>query len=83
MNLSMSSNDANRAVLLALDEGEVVAKCLVAKVGIAAIEQLPDGGVRLVCRSCEGAALIAHKLRPHVMGDSAAWPGKPPTTPLL
>lgn len=81
MNLSTLRNEADHAVLLALNEGEVVAKCLVAKVGIAAIEQLPSGGVRLVCRSSEGAALIAHQLRPHVMG--AVRPGKRPTTPLL
>lgn len=55
--------EESRVVLLALNEGEVVAKCLAARVGISAIEQLPGGGVRLVCRTTEGATLLARGLR--------------------
>ena len=72
MNFSLySKKEESRVVLLALNEGEIVAKCLAAKVAISAIEQLPGGGVRLVCRTTEGANLLARRLRPHVM-DSAA-----------
>jgi len=38
----------SRVLFVALDEGQVVSRCLAAKVGISAIERLPAGGVRLV-----------------------------------
>lgn len=72
--------EESRVVLLALNEGEVVAKCLAARVGISAIEQLPGGGVRLVCRTTEGATLLARGLRSHVM-DSTADRTPQPRTP--
>jgi hypothetical protein len=46
----------SRAVLLSLDEGQMIAQCLKANVGVSAIEGLIGGGVRLVCRSSAGAA---------------------------
>ena len=48
----------SRVVQLSLDEGVVVIRCLSEKVGISAIERLPEGGVRLVCKSSDGAARI-------------------------
>ena len=60
----------SRVVHLSLDEGVVVIRCLSEKVGISAIEALPGGGVRLVCASGDGAALIRRKLKRYVMeGD--------------
>jgi hypothetical protein len=41
----------SRAVLLSLDEGQMIAQCLKANVGVSAIEGLIGGGVRLVCRA--------------------------------
>ena len=56
-----------RTVNLSLDEGEVIAKCLTAKVGVSAIESLPSGGVRLVCMSADGAERVRRKLKAHVI----------------
>jgi hypothetical protein len=61
----------NRVINLALDEGVVVIRCLSEKVGVSVIESLPGGGVRLVCSSSEGAALIRRKLKRYVMNDDA------------
>jgi len=59
----------SRVVHLSLDEGVVVIRCLSEKVGISAIESLPEGGVRLVCNSADGAALIRRKLKKYLIGD--------------
>jgi hypothetical protein len=62
----------SRVLFLNLDEGEVVAKCLAEKVGISAIERLPQGGIRLVCNSGEGAHRMTRKLKSHlIFGDVA------------
>jgi hypothetical protein len=53
----------SRTVLLSMTEGEVVAKCLSAKVGVSSIERLHSGGVRLVCMSSAGAELIRKTLK--------------------
>jgi DNA-binding transcriptional regulator YdaS (Cro superfamily) len=60
----------SRVVLLSMGEGEVIAKCHDAKIGISAIERLTSGGVRLVCMSVDGAATIRNKLKAHIIkGD--------------
>jgi hypothetical protein len=61
----------SRVINLTLDEGAVVIRCLSEKVGISAIEPLPGGGVRLVCMSGEGAAVMRRKLKRYVMDDEA------------
>jgi len=69
-----------RVVNLSLDQGVVVIRCLSEKVEISAIETLPGGGVRLVCSSGEGAALIRRKLKRYVMeGDIKREPYRPAT----
>ena len=62
----------SRALFVRLDEGEVVAKCLAEKVGISAIERLPGGGVRLVCMSGDGAAVMKRKLKASLLGEDSA-----------
>jgi hypothetical protein len=57
----------SRVVQLSLEEGVVVIRCLSEKVGVSAIESLPGGGVRLVCMSGEGAALIRKKLKAYLI----------------
>jgi len=57
----------SRVVQLSLDEGVVMIRCMSEKVGVSAIEALPGGGVRLVCMSSHGAALIRRKLKSYVM----------------
>jgi hypothetical protein len=53
----------SRVLHVAIDEGEVVARCLSAKVEISAIEGLPAGGTRLVCMSTDGAAKMRRRLK--------------------
>lgn len=68
----------SRIVHLSLDEGVVVIRCLSEKVGISAIERLPAGGVRLVCMSGEGAALIRRKLKRYLIeGEVRREPHRP------
>jgi hypothetical protein len=57
----------SRALLINLEEGEVVAKCLSEKVGISTIERLESGGVRLVCNSSEGAGTMTRKFKGHLI----------------
>ena len=52
-----------------LDQGNVLAKCEAAKVGVSAIERLPAGGVRLVCMSADGAALMTRKFKAHLIKE--------------
>ena len=60
----------SRVILLSMSEGEVIAKCHDAKVGVSVIERLTSGGVRLVCMSIDGAATIRSKLKAHIIkGD--------------
>lgn len=72
----------SRVLLLDLDEGEVVAKCLAEHVGISAIERLPAGGVRLVLMSSDGAATMERKLKKHVMQGDAVRERHRPVKPL-
>ena len=53
----------SRALFVDLSEAQVIAKCEAEKVGISALEKLPDGGVRLVCMSSDGAATMTRKFK--------------------
>ena len=72
----------SRVLLVALDEGDVVARCLAAKVSISAIERLPSGGTRLVCMSIDGAAQMRKKLKSQILRGTVVRatyrPGMPP-----
>ncbi|HEU0310654.1 MAG TPA: hypothetical protein VFR36_05500 [Sphingomicrobium sp.] len=57
----------SRELFVALEEGDVISRCLAEKVGISAIERLPAGGTRLVCMSVDGAAHMFRKLKPHLI----------------
>jgi len=78
----MGGQKLSRVLFVALDEGQVVAKCLAAKVGISAIESLPGGGVRLVCMSSDGAASMVRKFKPHLIGGAITRERHRPTRPL-
>ncbi len=71
-----------RVLHLTLDEGEVVTRCLTAKVGISAIESLPSGGTRLTCMSVDGAAQMRRKLKSELIAGPVTRtlyrPGMPP-----
>lgn len=73
----------SRAVYLDMDEGQVIAQCLKEKVGVSAIERLPSGGVRLVCKSGEGAEHIRTALKACLLEeDDVARERHRPITPL-
>jgi len=60
-----------RALNLQMNEAQAREECSTRSIGVSAIENLPDGGVRLVCMSSEGAALLRRRLKSQVMSDSA------------
>jgi len=65
-----------------MSASEVVAKCHAAKIGVSAIERLTTGGVRLVCMSVDGAAMIRTKLRAHIIKGQVVRERHRPVTPL-
>jgi hypothetical protein len=67
---------------LAMSESEALAHCLAAKVGVSAIEPLPEGGVRLVCSSVDGAARIRSKFKRKIIGIERARARHRPVRPL-
>jgi hypothetical protein len=72
----------SRVVHLTLDEGVVVIRCLSEKVGISAIEGLPNGGVRLVCMSSDGAATMRKKLKAYLIAGDPERERFRPAKPL-
>ena len=72
----------SRVILLSMSEGEVIARCREAKVGVSAIERLVDGGVRLVCMSGRGAELVRKKLKSHIIEGHVIREKLRPNTPL-
>jgi hypothetical protein len=72
----------SRVVLLSLDEGVVVIRCLSENVAISAIESLPGGGTRLVCNSGDGAATIRLKLKRYVIEGDVTRERHRPVKPL-
>lgn len=72
----------SRVVHLNLDEGAVVTRCSAEKVGVSAIEPLSSGGVRLVCKSNEGAGRIRTKLKRYVIAGTVTRERHRPRNPL-
>ena len=72
----------SRVLMVKLDEGQIVARCLAENVGISDIERLPSGGVRLVCMSSDGAARMGRTLKRHLMRHEVARERHRPATPL-
>jgi hypothetical protein len=72
----------SRAMQLAMTESEARAHCLAAKVGVSVIEALPEGGVRLVCSSVDGADRMRRKFKPKLIGEERAREKHRPTGPL-
>ena len=72
----------SRVVHLDLDEGVVVTRCQTEKVGVSAIERLPQGGVRRVCMSGHGAELIRRKLKANLITEDVVRGRHRPVSPL-
>jgi hypothetical protein len=78
----MRVSHMSRVILLSMSEGEAVAKCLEAKVGVSAIERLMTGGVRLVCMSADGAETIRKKFKSRIIKGEAIRERHRPLKPL-
>ena len=72
----------SRAIFLSLDEEGVRARCLKENVGVSAVENIPGGGVRLVCMSADGAAIIRRKLKTLVIAGDVVRERHRPTSVL-
>jgi len=71
-----------RVLILDMAEGDVIAKCLAAKVNVSAIERIPASGVRLVCSSVDGAAKMRKALKGHLVDGEVTRTRHRPVTPL-
>ena len=72
----------SRAFNLSMTEAQVLEHCREKNIAIAAIEELPDGGVRLVCMSGYGAAQIGLRLKRHIIQGEARRERFRPKRPL-
>ena len=71
-----------RALHLAMAEADVVSRCSTERVGVSAIERLPEGGVRLVCMSVGGAEHMRRRLKSHIIKGEVRRERHRPTRPL-
>jgi hypothetical protein len=67
---------------LAMSKPEVLDLCATQKVTVSAIEELPGGGVRLVCNSTDGANKIREKAKSKIMRVEEAREKHRPASPL-
>jgi len=72
----------SRALNVSLTEAEVLAKCGTSHVGVSAIETLPEGGVRLVCMSSDGAERMRRKFRSHLIKGNVVRERYRPRRPM-
>ena len=72
----------SREIHLMMEEADVVTKCASEKVAISALERLPQGGVRLVCMSSDGAGKIRKKLKAKLIQGPVIRERFRPTRPL-
>ena len=72
----------SRALLVNLDEAQVTAKCAAENVGISVIERIPAGGVRLVCKSSDGAGTMTRVFKNHLIKGEVVRERFRPTKPL-
>jgi hypothetical protein len=79
---SRKSSSLSRALNLALSESTVLRHCREHSIGVSAIEPLPDGGVRLVCMSSEGAADIRSTFNSKVIDGDVRREKFRPSSPL-
>lgn len=71
-----------RTIFVDLVEASVVSRCLAEKVGISAIETLPEGGTRLVCMSTAGAESMRRKLKKNLITSVERQKRYPPGRPV-
>ena len=72
----------SRAVNLAMGEDAIVKHCSAHGIGISVLENLPEGGLRLVCSSSHGAEQIRTKFKRHLLASDARREKIRPRSPL-
>jgi hypothetical protein len=72
----------SRTLNLSIDANEAVTRCQSEKVGVSAIERLPQGGIRLVCMSVNGAEIMRRKLKSHLIKGEVTRERHRPSRPL-
>lgn len=72
----------SRVLFVALGRDQIEAQCRAEGVGISALEDLPAGGMRLVCMSRDGAAVMNDRLRKKLIVGAVARTVHRPSTPL-
>ena len=72
----------SREIFLSMPQDAALAGCLAQKVGVSVVEALPQGGVRLVCMSGDGAALMRQKFKRQLIKGDVARAKIRPRTPL-
>ncbi|QIK96408.1 hypothetical protein G7076_08095 [Sphingomonas sp. HDW15A] len=71
----------NRVLFVDMEKEMVISRCKAEDVGISALEALPTGGIRLVCKSSDGAEVMTRKLKRHLIGgDVTRAPFRPRKT---
>ena len=64
------SGALSRVLNLRMGESEVRDQCQSKGVGVSSLEKLPDGGVRLVCMSVDGATTMRTRFKSKIIaGD--------------
>lgn len=67
---------------IAASEEAVLAHCKSRGIGISAVEALPDGGVRLVCMSSDGADQLRKKFKRDLIDNDVRRTAFRPSRPL-
>jgi hypothetical protein len=72
----------SRAMNLSISQSDVMSLCAQRKIGISAIEELPGGGVRLVCMSSSGAQELRSKCKGKLLDGDLRRTAHRPVKPL-
>ncbi len=72
----------SRVINLAMSKSAVVQHCQDKKIGISDVEELPAGGVRLVCSSGDGAGLVRRALKSKLIAGDVVRTRYRPSRPL-
>jgi len=59
----------SRAMFLSMTAEKIALKCEAQDVGVSVLEELPCGGVRLVCDSSHGAEVMRRALKTRLLSD--------------
>ncbi len=59
----------SRVVNLRLPSTEVAQHCLAANISLSVLEELPDGGVRVVCSTIEGSDEVRTKFAKQIIRE--------------